>query len=98
MLAVDGLLDHRLAYALRQPAVNLSFDDERIDQVAGVIDGHELQQFRLARVAIDLEHRDVAAERVRVVRGFEKRLFAQAGFESFGERHRYVGVAGDIGK
>ena len=54
VLVVDGLLDHRLADALRQPAVDLPFDDERVDQIPGVVDGHEFQQRRLAGLAVDL--------------------------------------------
>ena len=67
VLVVDDLFDHRLADALRQAAVNLALDDQRVDQVAGIVHGDQLQQLRLAGLAIDLEHRDVAAERVGVV-------------------------------
>ena len=88
VFVVDGFFDHRLADALRQPAVNLSFDDQRIDQVSGIVDRDELQQRRLAGLAIDFEHRDVAAERIGVVRRLEERLVAQARLEPSRQRHR----------
>ena len=84
VLVVDRLFDHRLADPLREPAVDLPFDDERVDQMPGVVDGDELEQLRLARLAIDLEHRDVAAERIGVVARLEERLFAEAWFETRG--------------
>ena len=91
VVVVDGLLDHRLADALRQAAVDLSLDDHRVDQIPGVVDGDELQQRRLAGLAIDLEHRDVAAERIGVVGRLEERLVAQPGLEPRRKRHRHVG-------
>ena len=74
--AVGDLLDQRLPDALRQPPVNLPLDDERIDEVVGVVERHHLQQPRLARLPVDLQHRDVAAERIGVVRRLEERRVA----------------------
>ena len=45
VVVVDGLLDHRLADALRQPAVNLPLDDQRIDQVARVVTATSFSSF-----------------------------------------------------
>ena len=70
---VDRLLDHGLADPLREPAVNLSLHDQRVDQMPGIVHGHEFQQRRFAGLAIDLEHRDVAAERIRVVASARRR-------------------------
>ena len=89
---VDRFLDHRLADALRQPAVNLPFDNQRIDQVPGIVHGDQLQQRRLAGLAVHLEHRDVAAERIGIVGRLEERLVAEAGLETWRQRHRHVGV------
>ena len=93
VLVVDGLLDHRLADALGQAAVDLSLDNQRVDEVAGIVHGDELEQPRLAGVLVDLEHRDVAAERVGVVGRLEERFVAQARLEPRRQRHRHVGVA-----
>ena len=82
IVVVDGFLDHRLTDALRQAAVNLPFDNQRIDQVPGIVHGHELQQRRLAGLAVHLEHRDVAAERIGIVGRLEERLFAEARLET----------------
>src|SRR6187455_1644922 len=47
VLGVDRLFDHRLADALSQAAVNLAFDDQRVDQIASIVDGDHAQQLRL---------------------------------------------------
>ena len=44
---------HRLPDALRQPAVDLPLDDERVDEMAGIVDRHHLQQPRLAGLPVD---------------------------------------------
>ena len=75
--------------------MNLPFDDHRVDQIPGVVDGDQLQQRRLAGLAVDLDHRDVAAERVGVVRWFEEGFVAQAGLEAFRQRHRHIRERGD---
>ena len=62
--------------------MDLPFDDQRVDQIAGIVDGDQLQQLRLAGLAIDFEHRDVAAERIGVVRRLEERFVAQARLEA----------------
>ena len=98
LVAVHRLLDHRLPDPLRQAAVNLSFHDQRVDQIAGVVDRHQLQQLRLASLAIDFEHRDVAAERIGVVGRLEERFVAEARLEILGQRHRHVGKRGDVGE
>ena len=95
VVVVDRFFDHRLADALRQAAVDLSFDDQRVDQIAGIVDGDQLQQLRLAGLAIDLEHRDVAAERIGVVRRLEERFVAEARLDARRQRHGHIGVAGD---
>ena len=40
VLAVDHFFNHRLADALRQAAVNLPFDDERVDEMSRIVDRH----------------------------------------------------------
>src|SRR4030095_7241844 len=77
VLVEDGFLDHRLANTLRQAAVNLSFHDQRVDQMTVIVDGDELQEVGLTSLAIDLEHGDVATERVGVVRRLEIGVRAQ---------------------
>ena len=79
-----------------RPPWNLAFDDERVDEVAGVVDRDHLQQPRLAGLAVHLQHRDVAPERVGVVGRLEERLVAQAGGEPRGQLPGLVGVGGDL--
>jgi hypothetical protein len=64
----------------------------------GIVHGHELEQSRLAGVAIDLEHRDVAAEWIRVVGRLEERFVAETRLETRRQRDRDVGIAGDVGE
>ena len=94
---VGDLLDRRLPDALLQPAMDLPLDDDRIDQVAGIVDRHHLLQPRLAGLPVDLQHRDVAAERIGVVLRLEERLAAQSRGQSLGQPGRPVGVGGNLG-
>ncbi len=65
---VLDLLDERHREAFGQSAVDLSFDDHRVDDDAAVVDCDEAAHLRLARVSIDVHDRHVRAVRVRHVR------------------------------
>ena len=70
---VDAVLAQRLAQALRQAAVDLAFDDHRVDDVAEVVAGGEAVDAHDAGGGVDLDLADVAAGRVgevaRIVEG-----------------------------
>ena len=55
------MLQHRLADALRDAAVDLPIDDHRIDDGADVVDRPETDQLDLAGIRIDLDLADVGA-------------------------------------
>ena len=65
---VLNLLHERDRKAFGQPAVNLAFDDERIDHGATVVDGKEAAHLDFAGLAIDVHDRDVGAVRESHVR------------------------------
>ena len=105
-VVVHGFLPERLRDALGDAAVNLALDDERVDLVPAVVHRRVRHQADAARLLVDLDHRDVRAEREREVRwvpgdrGLEQRLgsigqvVGREGLERDGrERHRPVGRA-----
>ena len=95
---VLDLLDERHREAFGQPAVDLPFDDHRVDDDAAIVDGDEAAHLRLARLAIDVHDRHVRAvrvghvRRVVVVGRFEPRLVLRhvrvGGKRHFLHRHR----------
>ena len=64
----SGLLPERLRDALHDAAVDLALDDERVDLVAAVVDRDVAQQLDAPGLLVDLDDRDVHAEREREVR------------------------------
>src|SRR6185503_7750946 len=77
---VHRALEKRLADALRQAAVELAFDDHRIDHRADIVDGAVTQDPDRAGVAVDFELADMHAvgegevRRIVVGRFVESRL------------------------
>src|SRR5215510_12089999 len=67
-IVVLNLLVERRPQPHGQPAVNLPFDDHRVDDVPAVIDGHESSHLDLSRSIVDVDYADVAAERIGKVR------------------------------
>ncbi len=65
---VDELLVQRLRRALRHSPLNLALHQHRVQDRAAVVDRDVPYELRLARLDVDLRHRDVAAERKRLVR------------------------------
>ena len=63
VVVVDDLFEQRLRDALRDAAVDLALDDHRVDDVAAVVDRDVLLQIDAAGLGVDLDHRDVRAER-----------------------------------
>src|SRR5215831_10843178 len=105
---VDDLLHQRLPRALRDAAVDLTLERQRIDHRADVVDHDVRGQPDLARLGIDLDLADVTAcrvgERRRRVRpglveaGFDagrQPLDAERRFRHLLERHRAVGTGHD---
>ena len=58
----------RLGNPLRDAAMELTVDDQRVDDVADIVDRDVSDRLDLTRIAIDLDHADVRAERERAVR------------------------------
>src|ERR1700688_2083224 len=67
-LVVADFLHEGDGQALRDDAMNLTFDDHRIDNVAAVIHGHEPAYLDLAGTLVDIDHADVGAERESKIR------------------------------
>ena len=62
---VDDLLVQRLADAGGDAAVLLALDEQRVEHGAAVVDRDVPHEAHLAGVGVDLDHRDVGAERER---------------------------------
>ncbi len=59
----DHLLPQRLGHPLGDAAVLLALDEQRVEDPAAVVDRHVAPRPHLARLHVDLDHRDVGAER-----------------------------------
>jgi hypothetical protein len=77
-------------------AVDLALDDQRVDEIPRIVHGDELEERGFSCLSIHLHHRDVAAERIRVVARLEECFFAQARLETRWQRHRDVGECRDL--
>ena len=77
VLVVDDLLEQRLRRALGDAAVLLAGDEQRVEDAPAVVDGDVAQQRHGAGLGVDLDDRDVRAERVRRVGAVEVELVAQ---------------------
>ena len=63
LLVVDELLPERLRDPLGEPAVLLAVDEQRVEDAAAVVDRHVADRPDLPGLHVDLDHRDVGAER-----------------------------------
>ncbi len=76
-VVVDAVFEQRLADALCEPAVHLTFDDHRVDHFAEVVDRDEIDDVDDAGLGVDLDLGDVRAGRKREVLRVVERLFGQ---------------------
>src|SRR5215813_3570052 len=90
-IVVLNLFVERRTQSHGQTAVNLPFDDHRVDDVPAVVDGHESAHLDLSRSFVDVDYADVAAERIGEVRRVVIRDRFEAGFHSL----RVIGVGGE---
>src|ERR1051326_8712115 len=86
LVVVDGVLEQRLADALRHAAVHLALDDHRIDHGAEIVDRGPARDRHLAGIAIDLDFANVTASREgEIGRVVERGLF-EAGLDFAGRK------------
>ena len=85
VLVVDALLVERRRDALRDPAVHLPVDDQRVDDRADVVDRDVADEPRVARLGVDLDDRRVGAARPREVRRVVGRRRLEARLHPVGE-------------
>ncbi len=69
VLVVLDLLEERRSEAHGEAPVDLPVDDHRVDDRPAVVDRDESTDLHLARLLVDIDHTDVAPERVGHVRG-----------------------------
>ena len=62
--AGDVFLHQRHADALRDAAFDLAFDEQRVDRLADIMGGGDLEQLDRAEADVDLELGDLRAEAV----------------------------------
>ena len=60
---VDEALQQGLRRPLRQTAMHLAVGQQRVEDHAGVVDGHQSEEADGARLGVDLHHRHMGAER-----------------------------------
>ena len=96
VVVIDGLLPQRLADALRDAAVHLAVDDQRIHNVAAIVHRDVALDLDVAGVAIDFGDHDVRAEREREVRRLPEMGRDQAGLGVGRQLHGAIGGAGDL--
>ena len=84
-------LHRRHRIPLGQPAVNLPFDDHRVDPHAAVVQRHHALHVPLSGLGIDLDHDDIGTERERHVGRVVVVHALQTGLEVV----RRVGVGGE---
>ena len=65
---IDRAFEQSLSEPLRQPAMDLAFDQSVVEHVAGIVDRAIGDKFGVAGVGIDLDLGDMAAVRKRLRR------------------------------
>ena len=68
VVVVDELLPQRLRDPRREPAVHLAVDEQRVEDAAAVVDRDVAHRHDPAGLDVDLDDRDVRAERERRAR------------------------------
>src|SRR5437773_2581169 len=79
-----------LSNTLHETPMNLALDQQRVDDVAAIIDRHILHDLRLTRFCIDLHDTDVRAERECEVRRLEVTRRIQAWLDAWRQFHSVV--------
>lgn len=93
---VDGFFEKNLSDGLDDAAVNLAIDEERIDDVAAVVDGDIFEELDFAGIAVDFDLADVRAERKSEIRRLEKCGGFEAGLNAWWKSFGDVGGGDDV--
>src|SRR5207249_578837 len=96
VFVVHRLLEQRLPERMRDAALHLPLDEERVDLRPAVVDGDVLRDRYLTRVAVDVHGADVRAERKREVLWFEKARRLEPRLDAGREALGHVGGAGEL--
>ena len=91
LVVVDRAFQQRLADALGEAAMDLAFDDHRVDQPAEIVRRDEVDEGGLAGAGIDLELADIGAGREGEVGRVVEGGFLQARLHAVGQIVRGVG-------
>src|SRR5438309_1504776 len=98
LLVVNDLLPQRLCRSLGDPALYLAVHQQWVDHVTAVVNADVLDESNLARVHIDVDHRNVRTEWEREVRRIEYPRELQARLHTLRELPRVVRLACDFGE
>src|SRR6516165_6232282 len=93
-LVVDEGFEQRLGRALRDPPMDLPLDEHRVDASPAIVHRDVTDQLRLPRVGVDLDDRDVHAERIGRILHLEVGLRPQSRLHAGRERRRVRGGGG----
>ena len=84
-VVVDRLLEQRLRDALGEAAVHLALDDQRVDDLADVVDAGVVADLDLTGLGVDLDRAQVGAVREREVLRVERRVGVQRRLDAVGQ-------------
>ena len=85
LVVVHGLLEQRLGDALGDAAVHLALDDQRVDHLADVVDGHVLADRDPAGLGVHLGRAQVRAVRERERGGSKRGVRVQRRLHAVGQ-------------
>ena len=94
---VDDFLEEGLAQSLNDTAVELTLDQQRVDDVSAVVDSDVAFDFDFTCVGGNFYDRDMRSERIGEVRRFEEVRFGHPRFQTFGQIHAHVRSGRDVG-
>ena len=83
-LIVVDLFVHRRSEPHGQPAVDLAFDNHRIDDIAAIVHRHEAPDLDLPGSLVEIDHANVTAEGVGQIRWIVIRHGFETGFHPLG--------------
>ncbi len=97
LVVVLGFLAQGLRDALHEPAVHLALDDQRVDDLADVVDAHVLAHLGRAGLGVDLHGAQVGAVREREVDRVVGGVGVDARLDTVGQVVRRERREGDVG-
>src|SRR5215510_1773395 len=90
VLVINNLFVQSLADTLHESAMDLAFNEQRIDHVSTVIDRDVFRDLRFSGLSIDFHDAHVGTEWKREIRRLEETSCVQAGLDARRESYSIV--------